>query len=221
MKFHDVLEEILGKKSNISILRVLASRGFELTGRQIAQLSNLNHRTCQISLKELVGQGVVAHRRVGKSDLFKLKKENLLVSKGILPLLEVERRLLEEAQALISGELTGGKVLSLILFGSVASGREGPDSDLDVCVVLKDGVDKGLIERAEDGLNPEIIKKFGNSLALYPIGFREFNKKYSEGDRLIEEIAATGEVFWGKPLKEVLGRGREKQNQGSGKRKLG
>jgi hypothetical protein len=86
MKFHLVLEEVLGRRSNIAIIRVLAEKDLELTGRQIAQLSHLNHRTCQLSLGELAIQSIVAYRKVGKANLFKLKKENVLVKEGILEL---------------------------------------------------------------------------------------------------------------------------------------
>ncbi|HDP69596.1 MAG TPA: hypothetical protein ENN38_02165 [Actinobacteria bacterium] len=204
MKFHLVLEEILGKKSDIAILRVLVEKDLELTGRQIAQLTGLNHRTCQLSLKNLVTQGIVSLRKIGKSNLFKLKRENVLVKNGILPLFEAEHQLLSTVQFLISDKLGTKKILSLILFGSVALGQEKPDSDLDVCVIVADEESKVFVEQEEDLLSQTIIKLFGNSLALYSLTVDEFNKRYFEDDELIKGIIRNERVFWGKSLKEIL-----------------
>lgn len=209
MKFHRVLEEVLGTRSNIAIIRVLAEKDLELIGRQIAQLSGLNHRTCQLSLKELAAQGIVTSRKIGKANLFKLKKENMLVKEGLLPLLEVERQLLNEVQLIVSNKLGTKAVLSLILFGSTALGREKPDSDLDICVIARNEDGKAFVEQEQDSLAQTIMESFGNSLALYPLTIDEFGKKYRRGDRLIKEIVQTGKVFWGKPLEEILKHGRK------------
>jgi len=210
MKFHFILEEILGKKSDVAILRVLVEKDLELTGRQIAQLTGLNHRTCQLSLKNLVAQGIVSLRRVGKSNLFKLKKENVLVKNGILPLFETEHQLLNKVQFLISDKLGTKKILSLILFGSVVLGQEKPDSDLDVCVIVIDEGSKVFVEQEEDLLSQTIIKLFGNSLAIYPLTVDEFNKRYFKDDELIKGIIRNGRVFWGKSLKEILKDGQKR-----------
>jgi predicted nucleotidyltransferase len=102
------------------------------------------------------------------------------------------------------------ETLSLVLFGSAALGHEGPDSDLDICVIVRNEEDKTLIEREEDLLNQAISGSFGNSLALYPVTVNEFKRRYARGDRLIKEIVQTGEVFWGKSLEEILKHGRKK-----------
>src|SRR3989304_5240979 len=133
MKFKKILEDILGKKSNISILRVLSEKGIGLTGRQIAELSSLNHRTCQLALKKLNTEGIITLKKVGKANLYALKKDHVLVKNSILPLFEIEKNLLNKVLSEITKELRAN-VLSLILFGSHARMKGSADSDLDICV---------------------------------------------------------------------------------------
>lgn len=210
MKFHSILEEVFGKKSNIAIIRVLAEKDLELTGRQIAQLAGLNHRTCQLSLRELAIGGFVTFRKVGRSNLFKLKRENMFVKEGVLYLLELEGNLLNKVQLLITKKLGTKDTLSLILFGSVALAKEKPESDMDVCVIVKNEKGKTFVEREEESLNQTTIKLFGNQLAFYPLTVSEFKKRFAKGDKLVEEIFQTGKVFWGKSLKEIVKHGWKK-----------
>lgn len=93
MKLTNILEEVLGQKSKIKILRCLFKRKMEMTGRQVAQFCGLNHRTCQLALRDLEQQGIVVMRRVGKSNLFKLKQDNYLIGQLLGPLFEQEEHL--------------------------------------------------------------------------------------------------------------------------------
>ncbi|MEE9543420.1 MAG: hypothetical protein V3V95_06530, partial [Thermodesulfobacteriota bacterium] len=94
MRFNNLLEDILGKRSNISILRLFASENAEMTGRQIAGLTGLAHRTCLMSLEGLVKQSIISVRSVGSANLYKLKSENFLMEQGVLPLFKLEKGLL-------------------------------------------------------------------------------------------------------------------------------
>lgn len=96
MKLTNVLDEVLGQKSKIKILRCLFKRRKEMTGRQVGQFCGLNHRTCQLALKDLEQQGIVVMRKVGKSNLFKLKHDNYLIGQLLGPLFEQEERLFSD-----------------------------------------------------------------------------------------------------------------------------
>ena len=203
MKFEKVLEEIFGKKSSISILRVLSEKGIGLTGRQTAELSGLNHRTCQLALKKLHTEGIVTLKRVGKANLYTLKKDHVLVKNSILPLFEIEKNLLNKVLSEITKELRAN-VLSLILFGSHARMKGSADSDLDICVVVSSQKGKTIVDKKSEILSQKVMQLCGNNLSLYVKSDKEIKRKYLEENPLIKEIVSEGKVFYGKKLEEIL-----------------
>lgn len=207
MRFHHALEAILGKKSNIAIVRVLISTSAELTGRQIAQLSGLNHRTCQLSLAELADEGLVRFKRVGRSSLYALNQENALISQGVVPLFHVERRLISDLAKTISHELRSIPIVSMILFGSVAMGDESPSSDIDICIVVENKRAVRAMLKKEDLLAGVVSARFGNPLTLYVVTTHELVSRYRSEDPLTVDIVEQGRVLAGQDVQKVIQRG--------------
>lgn len=203
MRMHNVLEEVLGQRSKIRILRVLFKSKIEITGRQIAQLSGLNHRTCHLALRELINEGIVTRQKVGKAHLFSLKETNYLVSHVLQPLFKKEAGLLQTALKKIT-KFFNRAVVSVILFGSFAQGRESSDSDIDLLVLVSRQKEKKKVERKFDSLNMELIDIFGNVVSPYILTLREVTKKHKAKERLIGRIIKEGKVIQGKSLTEVL-----------------
>ncbi|MEE9615207.1 MAG: nucleotidyltransferase domain-containing protein [Thermodesulfobacteriota bacterium] len=207
MRFTKVLENILGKRSNIGILRVLVDKGLELTGRQIAELSGMSHRACLLSLDALEGQGVVTRRSAGSANLYGLRKENFLIKEGVLPLFKLEKGLVDSMMATIldslKKEMPMGRVRSIVLFGSIARGEGEPDSDIDLCVVVGSRRVKELIPSMLEPAREHIMKTFGNNLSLYTVTVRELSERHAKKDPLIGEIIETGHV-WGERLEKLL-----------------
>ncbi len=203
MRMHNVLEEVLGQRSKIKILRVLFKSKIEITGRQIAQLSGLNHRTCHLALRELINEGIVTRQKVGKAHLFGLKETNYLVSHVLQPLFKKEAGLLQTALKKITKSFNR-TVVSVILFGSFAQGRESSDSDIDLLVLVSRQKEKKKVERKFDSLNMELMDTFGNVVSPYILTLREFTKKQKAKERLIGRIIKEGKVIQGKSLTEVL-----------------
>lgn len=203
MRMHNVLEEVLGQRSKIKILRVLFKSKIEITGRQIAQLSGLNHRTCHLALRELINEGIVTRQKVGRAHLFGLKETNYLVSHVLQPLFKKEAGLLQTALKKITKSFNRA-VVSVILFGSFAQGRESSDSDIDLLVLVSRQKEKKKVERKFDSLNMELIDIFGNVVSPYILTLREFTKKHKAKERLIGRIIKEGKVIQGKSLTEVL-----------------
>lgn len=203
MRMHNILEEVLGQRSKIKILRVLFKSKIEITGRQVAQLSGLNHRTCHLALRELIDEGIVSRQKVGKAHLFSLKETNYLVSHVLQPLFKKEAGLLQTALKKITKSLDR-VVVSLVLFGSFVQGREKSDSDIDLLVLVSCQSEKKKVERRFDSLNMELTDTFGNVVSPYILTLGEFTKKHRAGERLIEKIIKEGKVIQGKSLSEVL-----------------
>ena len=96
----------------------------------------------------------------------------------------------------IEKKIRGG-ISALILFGSVAEGREQPDSDIDICVVLKSLSKKKGIKKIVERERAIITAAYGNDLSPYYITKDNFIKKYRKKNRLIHEIAQKGKILAG------------------------
>lgn len=70
------IEDILGKKTNVAVLRWLANSDTDGTGREIAKACGLSQGGCQIALSQLEELGILDKRVVGPSYLYKVNKRH-------------------------------------------------------------------------------------------------------------------------------------------------
>lgn len=196
MRLNNVIEELLGSKPKIKILRALFKVNVPLTGRKVALLSGLNHRTCLLSLRELSREGFISIRSAGKAKLYTLNLENTYLKNSISKIFQDEKNLISNLFKRIKIKLKG-KISTLILFGSIVEGKEQPDSDIDICIVVKSLLEKRKIEKIIKNETDRIMKEYGNDLSCYYITKNNFIKKYKRKDKLISEIAKRGKIIGG------------------------
>ena len=202
MKYHKTWDEILGQGSKVKILRVLASEPVELTGREIARLAKQSQRNIHASLYSLFKAGIVLMRRSGKSKLYQLNSDSVLVKQALLPLFRLEKNLLGEIADKIGKRVKN--ILSIILFGSVAEGKEKWDSDLEILIVMSLRASLPESEKVLDQLNFEISKGFGNGLSPVLLKVNDFKRRYKAKDELIRKIADHGRLLYGKTPLELI-----------------
>jgi len=203
MVFHRVLDIVFSTWSHIAVLRVLQDTAVGMTGREIARLAGMNHRSCLKALSTLEGIAVVNRQMGGRDHLFSLNRGHLLVVQGILPLLKLERRFLDEVSETLKKRI-GREAQSMILFGSVARKAETAQSDLDVCFVVTNGREKeGILERVND-LSSTIRQTFGANLAPFVITASEFRRRARLYKPPINVILKEGVVIAGKSLRDLL-----------------
>ncbi len=198
------IEPLLGQISKIRILRFLVRTDAEVNGREVAAAVDLSHVKCHTALKELNRHGVVDMRRSGKSILYRLNIKNMLVQKMLIPLFTEEARLKEMLKEIISGYLKNPVPKSVILFGSFASGRAGPESDIDVLVVAAREKDIPLFEEGLAKAEAQVTIGFGNHLAPIVMDEGEFRKRFKNKDKLIKNIAREGKVIFGDSINDLI-----------------
>ena len=200
------LEYILGqgKVPKIRILRFLIKTGSEFNGREIAAAIDLSHVKCHTALKELHQHGVVEMRRSGKSILYCLNLKNVSVKKMLIPLFKKEAQLNDILKEIISEYLKKPKPKSVILFGSFASGRARPDSDIDVLIIASQKKNIPLFKKGLEKAEIEITMGFGNHLAPIVMAAGEFKKKFRDKDKLIRNIAKEGKVLFGDSINDLI-----------------
>lgn len=197
------LEELLGQRSKVAVLRVLC-REAELTGREIGRKAGLSPRAAQQALLELYAAGIVHRKAAGASYLFSLNRARYVVKNILAPLFEGEQGLAAAMTEELRKALPVKGVVSVIIFGSVARGESGRGSDLDIMILLEDSLD---VRKAVAGVREkggEFLEKFGMVLSPHVVRRREFVSRFDKKDKLIQNVVREGRVVYGEHFEDVL-----------------
>jgi len=220
MRTKHLLEDYLGQKSKVSILRILY-RGTELTGREIARKADLSPRAAQQALQELYATGVVHRKTVGASYLFSLNRSRYIVENILSPLFESEQGLAAAMIEELRKALPHKGIVSIIIFGSVARGENKQSSDLDVMIVVENSLDVRKITAGVQGKGGKFLAKFGMMLSPHVIRRRDFISRFDKKDKLIQNVIKEGRVIFGKHFEEVLAHEPQKTSHQACKRSRG
>jgi predicted nucleotidyltransferase/predicted transcriptional regulator len=203
LQFNLPLDGVLGARSKVSLLRHLLRTRGEFTGRSLARSVGLDAKTCHTALQDLARHGVIEYRRAGRAHLYRLNGDHVLVRDFLEPLFAAEGRVLE-GYARDLRRRVAGRVLSVILFGSVATREEGPASDVDLLFVVPSREEVRPLEEAADRAAVELARRYGNPPQILVTDRDQFRRKAASGDGFVTEILRTGRVIEGKPFSELL-----------------
>lgn len=206
MRLHNALDKILNREIKTRILRVLCKHNIGWTGRQLARELDVSPTTANKFLKELVSEGVVNIKGVGKSHLYSLNEKSYIVKKMLKPFFEKEKNILDTVASLIKKAIskTGVKVESVAIFGSIAQKKETSKSDIDLLVVINDLRDKKKIETGLDKIFLKIVQDFQTVISPYVLSSTQFKKRYREKLPVINEILKSHIFLMGKPLERLI-----------------
>jgi len=175
-----------------------------LSGREIARAAGVSHVICSRSLQELSHHGLVNMKKAGRSILYSLNKEHILVGELLLPLFKKEERLFPSLTRTILSPLSGQKPTSLLLFGSQTDEKKArPDSDFDILCVIPDETNVKKFRSKISHSEAQVEKKFGNSLSLVIMKRSEFIKRKKKKDPLLFEIEKQHKLLFGKHYREI------------------
>lgn len=199
---------LLNQKSPALVLRFLWKSRAEWSGREIARQTGLSAPACHQALKQLDARGLALFRRVSNVHLYKINPDNYLVAHVFGPLFETEAALPGQVLIAIKEFLTGcpesEKLLSAVMFGSMATGHESLNSDLDLLIVTRDASSALDMEERIQELRTLVYRKFGIPLSPYIQPLAALKAKYKQKLPLILRILKEGQGMYGKDLKELL-----------------
>jgi predicted nucleotidyltransferase len=139
MKFHAYLEQVLGTKAGISILRSLVKyKGKIFTVRGLARDADVSSVEASRTIKQLEQYGIVRIQPVGKAYQVSLNGKSYVLDKIVEPIFTAEGKTLEALVKVLKKYLDTKKIISAAIFGSVAKGEEREDSDIDLLVISDD-----------------------------------------------------------------------------------
>jgi predicted nucleotidyltransferase len=203
MIFKNAVLNIFPNKTAVKLLGALSNLDGMHSGRALARLAVVNHQSCSLALKKLTALGVIKRDGGGRSALYGINRENVVVKKIIEPLFKAAGSLKDELGGDLSG-LAGPETASIILFGSMAKGSETSGSDIDVMIVVKSAGNK---RTAADRLAKEagfFIGKYGNVISPAILSEPEFKREYKKKTGLIMNIFRSGTVIYGKNMGELV-----------------
>jgi len=207
MRVHNPLDKILNNEVKVKILRFLCKTEAEWSGRQIAQEIKVSPAACHKALRELNNERALLLRSIGRSYLYRLNKENLIISELLKPLYERESKIPDNVYRAIVRNISSlviKDIVSIVVFGSIKKGKERPTSDIDLLVLVRNSEDKRKVEEDFGKVNEKIVGKFGNTISSYIQSIKEFKLKYKKGLALVKNILKSHRLLFGKPLEELL-----------------
>ncbi len=199
------MDAVFAAPSHLSMLRALFETPHGASGRELGRLAGISHEASSNALTRLEAMGLVRRVGRGRTFLYTLNTEHALLIRLLRPLLKGERAIFREILKSVE-KAVAPHCLSVTIFGSVARGSEGPDSDFDLLVVLRHGQRRDLISRVLSDLAATLSKTWG--IRLNPITFSttQVRRHLAEGNPLFVAAVRDGIPLVGQPLGEV-GRG--------------
>ncbi len=192
MKFHNVLDEILGNRTKVKLLRAFFTYPEkEFTESELQRIAGIPQASVHRNVKSLLANGLLDRERIGKANLYSLNKEHTLYAL-IKNVFENEKNLLSDLIKSLKGSIESFSGIELaVLFGSVVKGTERADSDIDIFIVSK--ADKSQVETGMKNLIRVIINKFGNMVS--PMIKNDTEMKDMKSSSIYKELKR-GEVLF-------------------------
>jgi hypothetical protein len=203
MRIDHILDEVFSTWSHIAILRIFMDASHPLSGREIARLSHMNHRSCLHALTRLEHIGFVNRNRGGRDHLFSINREHRLWNEGVLPLLEIERRHLGRVAKRLRKELLM-HVESAILYGNSILKQDTHDPSVDLCIVMNNKITEKEIRSHLNIIAPILWKRYGVRLHAVVLTEADFARKAKRRQAPLPAILEDGQVITGKTLQELL-----------------
>lgn len=210
MQFHNIIYKLLNNSIYLKIFSILENDPQGMSGRALAELTEVSVYKMHHALKFLTEQGVLSFTPVGASHLYRLQSDHILVQKVLNPLIVFQENIFLQLGKDVMKELDP-LPLSIILYGSVARGEERPNSDLDILLVYKN--QESIATGSEEELHylgeqfNKIIKKYGNLLMMKRCEVSELKNEKNQNAELFKKILKEGRVIYGLSKRELLNYG--------------
>jgi len=175
----------------MKILHLYPEKRF--SGRELARLLNVSaSRTSEI-LELFRKYGVVNRIRIGNTSEWTLNKESILVKK-LSNVFNIEEKIYLDLKSQIYKTFSKEKnILKVILYGSVARGKEQPNSDIDLFILVNNEKNKELAAELVHKLNISLLPRYGNVITELIYSKEEW--KLKKNSKILKQIQAEGEII--------------------------
>lgn len=190
------LDLILGSTLKVRVLRSLIDLQKPVSGRHAGRLASVSKKATA-ALDDLAKSGIITRTESTGQNLYSINRNHYL-AEPLHRLFRAEDAKLSLIQDGLRRALASQPgVLSGAIFGSVARGTPGPDSDLDVLVIIEspqfsDDVRDAVIE-AGDQLN----QVYGSRISPVIVTTEQWQTLITRGDPFARSASTEARVFLG------------------------
>lgn len=139
MLLHRYLEQVLGNKTVITLLRTMITyRGKIFTVRGLADEANVSTNETALIVHDLEKMGIIKIQPIGRAYHLELNEKSYLLSEIIEPAINAEKNTMNELIQVLRKYFNTKKIITVAIFGSVASVEEKIDSDIDLFIISND-----------------------------------------------------------------------------------
>ncbi|TCO24574.1 nucleotidyltransferase-like protein [Kribbella steppae] len=169
------------------VLAVLARTTEPLTGRRVQQLAGVGSEPgVRKVLQRLTSTGLVGASQAGASILYTLNRQHLAAA-AVEQLTTMRQRLVDRIRAAIDDWAIVPVHASL--FGSVARGDGGLDSDIDILLIHRDFPGSPPAEWADlvGDLADQVFRWTGNHAQLYELSLSQLDEHLAAEEPIVQE----------------------------------
>lgn len=199
--------DVITSRVTNEVACALAARVGPVTGREASRLVGRSEAGVRSALGSLVESGLVRAVPSSHAVLYEINREHLAYP-AIALLADLRGALI----GALRDEIAGWAIApdGACLFGSVARGEAGPDSDLDLLVVRPAAVAESdsVWQRQVDDLHRRATALTGNYASVLQVGRRELPRLRRERPPVVAELERDAVDLAGRPIAELLGGAR-------------
>lgn len=201
MQFHNYLESLLGSRVSIRLIRTLINyTGKIFTVRKLAEVAGVSPSEAALAVQELEKFGVLKIQPVGRSYLLSLNNNSYILTRILQPIIKAEEGAIDELVSILKRNLGDKRIISAVVFGSIAVKREREDSDVDLLVISNDFEAASILtSKARE----DISTVFNSRLSPLIMSERELIAK--KNSSLVRSILSSYMAVVGKDLVEIIG----------------
>ncbi|MFA5363346.1 MAG: nucleotidyltransferase domain-containing protein [Candidatus Omnitrophota bacterium] len=208
MRLNRPLDKILNNEAKVRALRILCRNPDGMSGRQIAKMAGVTPKTAHGILQDLLREGVLVMRTVGKTYLFSLNEERAVVKDVLKGLFAAENTLSAKLFGIIRTAVKKSRlkdnILSVAVFGSVHAGTERPESDVDLFVIVRTARLKPEAEGLFFEIDQKLSPKWGNLISPYVNTADEFKSNAKKKTGVVPGILKSYRLIYGERLEKLL-----------------
>jgi len=188
------LDDLLGTRSRVIVLRALARSTAGISGREVARRGKLSPQSALDTLRVLAALGVVEEQRSTGQSLYLLSRDTLIYRTLIKSLMEAEQSwtstLLDSLRAHVAELARQGRseILWAGLFGSVARGTDTPDSDIDIAIVAMSIEHADALRDANASIVDGASGSIGRRVSTIILSLARLTKLREAGDPLVTAL---------------------------------
>lgn len=206
----DQLNAIINTASKVKIIRLFVSKrqDFYATGREVGKQAGLSAPAAHNALKALYNQNILDRDIIGKQHLYRLNAKNRIVKDILIPAFKKELDTKKDISKFLRKEIITNnlkdRIVSLLVYGSVARNRVSETSDVDIAVIVKEEKDKMDVEKIFiEAISSKFSEYFGTQLDPYIKTRTEFLEKIKENKPPVSTLIKAYKMVYGKDPMEI------------------